>query len=325
MRNGEPSPVRGRLSRLTNRPLTGLSTPQPSTNIFSSVNDDRDDLVTVGVFGHADEAALARNRLESVGIKAVLGEENSTSLGWALTGAHGGIKLLVARADEQTARYFLEPDETATSGIMTSDSRQQLAREDEDTLLSPREKQATRALKSSHILRIFCAAAAGLLRLSFAWRVHFRQTIDRLAALTAWGAGIVLGIIVAVCGGVCRLLVHAAGDREQDRLCARRSHPEILGRPMGAAKPSTSRGRNRPRTAFGRWMGALMIRATGAWDVEATGSWGFDHFSLLIHPENVTRGVDSLQGKIGGWEMEKSPRDEMLLRDGNRTLRMVRQ
>jgi hypothetical protein len=31
------------------------------------MSDDRNDLVTVGVFGHPDEAALAKNQLESIG------------------------------------------------------------------------------------------------------------------------------------------------------------------------------------------------------------------------------------------------------------------
>jgi hypothetical protein len=70
--------------------------------------------------------------------------------------------------------------------------------------------------------------------------------------------------------------------------------------------------------------GQLRLRCTGALELDAAGSWAFDHFSLYIRLERVSKGVDVMNGKVGCWEMEKSSGNEMLLKEGNETLRMVR-
>ena len=71
------------------------------------MEDDSDNLVVAATFEDPTEAALARNRLEALGVRTVLGEENSANLGWASTGAGGAIKLLVAEADLARCRHLL--------------------------------------------------------------------------------------------------------------------------------------------------------------------------------------------------------------------------
>jgi hypothetical protein len=70
-----------------------------------------DRLVTIASFATPIDARLAMNRLEAEGIRAALEGETMTGLAWHLTGAIGGVKLLVLERDCQRALEILDEAE----------------------------------------------------------------------------------------------------------------------------------------------------------------------------------------------------------------------
>lgn len=66
-----------------------------------------DSLISIAVFDTADQASLAKSTLEDAGIKAVLDGENTVQWNWYLGNAVGGIKLVVADSDADSARGVL--------------------------------------------------------------------------------------------------------------------------------------------------------------------------------------------------------------------------
>jgi hypothetical protein len=77
-----------------------------------------DRLVTIGTFGSAVEANLARNCLQAAGMKAFLADEETVSMAWHLTNALGGIKLQVQDGDAEEALAILA--EGTTSDLLAS-------------------------------------------------------------------------------------------------------------------------------------------------------------------------------------------------------------
>src|SRR5258707_1016358 len=73
-----------------------------------------DKLITIATFGNAVEANLAKNRLETAGIRAFLADEDTVDMAWQLTGAVGGIKLQIPEGDEEVALSLLEKPLEAT-------------------------------------------------------------------------------------------------------------------------------------------------------------------------------------------------------------------
>jgi hypothetical protein len=67
-----------------------------------------DHLVTIASFSTPEEAALARNFLETRGIKAFLTDEETVGMFWHLGNAVGGVKLQVADDDQDRAQLALE-------------------------------------------------------------------------------------------------------------------------------------------------------------------------------------------------------------------------
>jgi len=65
-------------------------------------------LVTIATFGNTVEANLAKNRLETAGIRAFLADADTVDMAWQLTGAVGGIKLQIPEGDEEVALSLLE-------------------------------------------------------------------------------------------------------------------------------------------------------------------------------------------------------------------------
>src|SRR5262245_9680830 len=63
--------------------------------------------MTVATFGDLVEANLARNRLETGGVQAVLADVETVAMIWSLDNAVGGIKLQVRAADAEQARAIL--------------------------------------------------------------------------------------------------------------------------------------------------------------------------------------------------------------------------
>ncbi len=72
------------------------------------MNPKDDRLVNAGFYYEEFEARIAREYLESVGIKSVLTGINFVNTYWLLANAEGGIKLKVRAEDYQRARTELE-------------------------------------------------------------------------------------------------------------------------------------------------------------------------------------------------------------------------
>jgi len=65
------------------------------------------ELTTIRVFVYLSEALLAKGSLESAGIECFLMDENMVRIDWFMVNILGGIKLMVAAEDAETARAFL--------------------------------------------------------------------------------------------------------------------------------------------------------------------------------------------------------------------------
>lgn len=65
------------------------------------------DLVTVATFGNGPEAALARERLELEGIRAVVLDEQGDGAMPFMIASTGGVRLQVAAKDAERARELL--------------------------------------------------------------------------------------------------------------------------------------------------------------------------------------------------------------------------
>lgn len=66
---------------------------------------------TIATFSKAEEAHLLRMRLESVGIEAVVLDENMAQLEQPVSDAFGGVRLQVAEEDESAARELIAADQ----------------------------------------------------------------------------------------------------------------------------------------------------------------------------------------------------------------------
>lgn len=66
-------------------------------------------LVTVATFDTPIDAEIAKNKLESVGVRAFLADEATIRMASYLGPAMGGVKLLVLDSDVESARSVLEP------------------------------------------------------------------------------------------------------------------------------------------------------------------------------------------------------------------------
>jgi hypothetical protein len=67
----------------------------------------RSEYVTVAVFNNDVDAAMARNYLETGGVRAFLADEETVAMAWELSNAVGGIKLQVKPADFNRAQFLL--------------------------------------------------------------------------------------------------------------------------------------------------------------------------------------------------------------------------
>ena len=127
----------------------------------------KNDLVVVGIYQLAPEANMARNRLEAEGIRAVISDEHSATMYWALTTAMGGIKVSVMSDEADRALKILgvedrhadqEELERLAGESETEDGEESAPAEDEpevatadDSPLNPREARIERALKGAII------------------------------------------------------------------------------------------------------------------------------------------------------------------------------
>ena len=284
------------------------------------------DLVTVGIFGDPTQAALARNRVESAGIKVVLSEENAGTLGWAATGPQGGVRLQVADKDADAARELLDTKawqsndaETAFTTLSAAAELARQAEEDEGPRLSHREKLATRAFKATvcGLIVVFLLPYGAYLwfrvrrshgRLEGRPRLHYRWTGWLLGSLIALPA---LAILAAV--------LFPRSDEVDLRNFGHDS--SLVGRWTG--KIPIGRG----DVIFEMDLapdGALHYRETGAADLDCSGDWAFTNHTLFFRLKRCRRGDDPLQGKIGGWSLEKYTHDEIWFKSGNSDIHMRR-
>ena len=73
-----------------------------------ATNTKQDELVTVARFDNDLDASLAQQCLMGAGIDAFLSDRSTVATAWHLTGALGGIKLLVAARDFEEASEVLK-------------------------------------------------------------------------------------------------------------------------------------------------------------------------------------------------------------------------
>lgn len=69
---------------------------------------------TIATFPKAEQAHLMRMRLESVGIEAILLDENMAQLEQPISDGMGGVRLQVAEEDVAAARELLTEDHGVT-------------------------------------------------------------------------------------------------------------------------------------------------------------------------------------------------------------------
>jgi hypothetical protein len=115
-----------------------------------------DEFVTLATFGNALEAEMARNRLEAEGIRALILDRETASMAWHLTQAIGGVKLLVAPADEDRAALILDHpaerlDRSEADAIVSQEDLDKVAPlspDEPDEPPTERELNAGRAFKT---------------------------------------------------------------------------------------------------------------------------------------------------------------------------------
>lgn len=84
-------------------PEVDLYTPKPEEDVL-----EWDDLVMLRRYRDLPEALLAKGSLESVGIAAVLVDDNIVRSSWLISNLVGGVKLCVREQDEEAALDVLE-------------------------------------------------------------------------------------------------------------------------------------------------------------------------------------------------------------------------
>ena len=85
-------------------------------------------LINVATFDNPTIAHIARSRLESEGILAVLDGEHHVAMDWMITNAVGGVKLLVRSTDSDSAIRIL----TETPEVFQHDQASDCPRDDGD-------------------------------------------------------------------------------------------------------------------------------------------------------------------------------------------------
>ena len=88
--------------------------------IDSSISDTDDSLSIVATFTYVMDAELARTKLESEDIYAVLRDKHLVYMQWFYSHAVGGVKLLVRQADLERARAILGEQQPPPSHDTTS-------------------------------------------------------------------------------------------------------------------------------------------------------------------------------------------------------------
>lgn len=122
----------------------------------------QDDLVTVARFDNDIDASLARQCLAGAGIAAYLADQSTVATAWHLTGALGGVKLLVATRDVEEATAVLtkvRDGELEVEEEWTEDEVAAEGEDEEDDVAEPprssREQMVDRSLKSLVLSLLF--------------------------------------------------------------------------------------------------------------------------------------------------------------------------
>jgi hypothetical protein len=121
--------------------------------------------VTVATFDNEVDAAMARNYLESGGVRAFLLDDTTVSMDWALSNAVGGIKLQVKASDLGRAEFLLgqlpdnvkencEPAPSLATAFATPETVEQL--NEEDGPENPKDLAVDRLFQVSVFGLLFC-------------------------------------------------------------------------------------------------------------------------------------------------------------------------
>jgi hypothetical protein len=293
---------------------------------------EKNELVTVATMQSPGEAALIKNLLESVGIQAFLADENSVAMAWHLTGALGGVKVLVAAADAEAAADYLErkpwqteEDESATA-IAEPGTLQQLPpqtsdeEEEPEERLSAREKNANRALMASICgLIVLPLQLYALYLLCQVW-----SSPDRLQGKPRRNVKLSALITLTIVLLPVLVIVVAVALPPKDEVDLRAfPHPEILiGKWAGTFRDKD--GESAIEMDLKR-DGKLRYKQTGAVELDSTGTWGYTNHTLYVRLERFTKGDSPVKGQIAGWEMDRCDEKEMVLREPEGKLRLTRQ
>jgi hypothetical protein len=113
-----------------------------------------DNLVTVATYNTSVEATLAKNYLQSAGIRAVLSDDTTVDMAWHLGVALGGVKLQVLAEDAERAEEVLEelhPEREIASaeGEPAETEGAGTPEESEEAPPNKREENARRAVRGA--------------------------------------------------------------------------------------------------------------------------------------------------------------------------------
>jgi hypothetical protein len=87
--------------------------PPPPLKISKSIFDARNQVVTVALYYYPGEAYLAAAKLEWEGIPVFVANARTVNNDWLLSGAIGGVKVMVRWKDAHIARIVLSAEEVA--------------------------------------------------------------------------------------------------------------------------------------------------------------------------------------------------------------------
>lgn len=73
-------------------------------------------LITAASYSTALDAHLAKTRLDSAGVFAVIFDEHTVTMNWLFSDLIGGVKIKVLEDDLESARLILDSDETGVVG-----------------------------------------------------------------------------------------------------------------------------------------------------------------------------------------------------------------
>jgi hypothetical protein len=285
-----------------------------------------EDLVTVAVLQTPTEANLVKNQLDAAGIKAYLADQEAVAMVWHMTGAFGGIKVQVASSDMDDALALLErkawedkPEEDKAAVATAETLAKMREDEDEEEVLSDREKTANKAARAAVLGLLFWPLEVYALWLLLKVYSSPQRLTGRPRTKVKLATWITIPVTVFLCLAVVMLIAGPVGPSVDLRELP---HPQAL---VGTWE-GTYGGENGKVRVFMqlRSNGVIRYEESGAAETECTGTWGYQNHTFLVCYDRYFKGDSPLKGKLGRYDMEGVREAEMFLRLGAEKVRLVR-